>query len=91
MIADADVSAEKIPGLTIYRPREASHRTSLVAFSVAGHDPLVLAQALNDRGVEARAGCHCAARPSWASTGPIGELSTELLSLQHTGRCGPGS
>ena len=49
-----------IPGITIYGPRAASRRSSLVAFNVAGHDPLDLARALNDAGVEARAGCHCA-------------------------------
>ena len=49
-----------IAGLTIYGPRDASHRSSLVAFNVAGHDPIALARALNDAGVEARAGCHCA-------------------------------
>ncbi len=49
-----------IPGITIYGPHDASHRTSLVAFNVAGHDPMSLAQALNEAGVESRAGCHCA-------------------------------
>ena len=49
-----------IPGITIYGPRDAASRSSLVAFNVAGRDPLVLALALNDAGVEARAGCHCA-------------------------------
>ena len=49
-----------IPGLTIYGPRDAQHRSSLVAFNVAGCDPLALARSLNDAGVEARAGCHCA-------------------------------
>jgi cysteine desulfurase/selenocysteine lyase len=49
-----------IPGITIYGPRDASKRTSLVAFNVAGHDPIELAHGLNAAGVEARAGCHCA-------------------------------
>ena len=49
-----------IPGITVYGPRDAGERSSLVAFNVAGHDALALAQALNDAGVEARAGCHCA-------------------------------
>ena len=31
-----------------------------MAFNVKGHDPMELARALNDAGVEARAGCHCA-------------------------------
>ncbi len=50
----------RVPGITIYGPRDASRRSSLVAFNVKGHDPVALAQALNDAGVEARAGCHCA-------------------------------
>jgi len=49
-----------IPGLTIYGPRDPARRSSLVAFNVQGHDPIQLARALNDGGVEARAGCHCA-------------------------------
>ena len=50
-----------VPGLTLYGPRDARRRSSLVAFNVAGHDPVQLARALKDAGVEARAGCHCAA------------------------------
>jgi cysteine desulfurase / selenocysteine lyase len=49
-----------IPGLTIYGPREAAGRTSLVAFNIADHDPVSLAEGLNRAGVESRAGCHCA-------------------------------
>jgi cysteine desulfurase/selenocysteine lyase len=49
-----------IAGLTVYGPRDAASRTSLVAFNVKGHDPIELARALNAAGVEARAGCHCA-------------------------------
>jgi cysteine desulfurase/selenocysteine lyase len=49
-----------IPGLRIYGPLDASRRSSLVAFNVAGRNPMELAQALNARGVESRAGCHCA-------------------------------
>ena len=49
-----------IPGLTLYGPQRAEERSSLLAFNVAGHDPITLAIALNDAGVEARAGCHCA-------------------------------
>ena len=29
----------RIPGITIYGPRDASRRTSLVAFNLAGRDP----------------------------------------------------
>jgi len=49
-----------IAGLALYGPRDPARRSSLVAFNVQGHDPLELARALNDAGVEARAGCHCA-------------------------------
>lgn len=50
----------KIDGIRIYGPPDASRRTSLVAFNLAGHDPLRVAEALNLAGVESRAGCHCA-------------------------------
>ena len=60
LTARALARLEAIPGITIYGPRDAARRTSLVAFNVEGHDPLALAQALNAAGVEARAGCHCA-------------------------------
>jgi cysteine desulfurase/selenocysteine lyase len=49
-----------IPGITVYGPREASRRTSLVAFNLAGRDPAGVAAALNRAGIESRAGCHCA-------------------------------
>ena len=49
-----------IPGLTIYGPRDAARRSALVAFNVRGRDPMALASALNEAGIESRAGCHCA-------------------------------
>jgi cysteine desulfurase/selenocysteine lyase len=49
-----------IGGITIYGPPDAARRTSLVAFNLAGRDPVGVAEALNRAGVEARAGCHCA-------------------------------
>jgi cysteine desulfurase / selenocysteine lyase len=49
-----------IDGITIYGPRDAARRTSLVAFNLAGHDPVRVAEALDQAGVESRAGCHCA-------------------------------
>jgi cysteine desulfurase / selenocysteine lyase len=49
-----------IPGITIYGPRRAARRTSLVAFNLAGRDPVSVAEALDRAGIEARAGCHCA-------------------------------
>jgi cysteine desulfurase / selenocysteine lyase len=52
--------ARRIPGLTIYGPRDPARRTSLVAFNLAGRDPVSVAEALNRAGIESRAGCHCA-------------------------------
>jgi cysteine desulfurase / selenocysteine lyase len=49
-----------IPALTIYGPGDAARRTSLVAFNLAGRDPVRVAEALNRAGVESRAGRHCA-------------------------------
>jgi cysteine desulfurase/selenocysteine lyase len=49
-----------IPGITIYGPRDPARRTSLVAFNLAGHDPVSVARALDQAGIESRAGCHCA-------------------------------
>jgi len=49
-----------VGGITIYGPRDAARRTSLVAFNLAGRDPVTVAEALNQAGVESRAGCHCA-------------------------------
>jgi cysteine desulfurase/selenocysteine lyase len=49
-----------IGGVTVYGPRDPARRTSLVAFNLAGRDPLAVAQALDAAGIESRAGCHCA-------------------------------
>jgi cysteine desulfurase / selenocysteine lyase len=49
-----------IAGITIYGPPDAAARTSLVAFNLAGRDPVSVAEDLNRAGVESRAGCHCA-------------------------------
>jgi cysteine desulfurase/selenocysteine lyase len=54
------VRISEIPGIQIYGPMDAKKRTSLVAFNVAGRSPFDLANALNEFGVESRAGCHCA-------------------------------
>jgi len=51
---------EAIDGITIYGPRDPARRTSLVAFNLAGREPVSVAEALNRAGVESRAGCHCA-------------------------------
>jgi cysteine desulfurase/selenocysteine lyase len=52
--------ARAIPGITVYGPPPEVPRAPLLAFTVAGTDPLRLAQRLGELGVEARGGCHCA-------------------------------
>jgi cysteine desulfurase / selenocysteine lyase len=56
----AFVRTDGIPGLRIYGPPAGVARSPLLAFTVSGTDPRALAVALDDEGVEARAGCHCA-------------------------------
>ena len=53
-------AAHDIPGLTVYGPAPGTPRSPLMAFNVAGLDPMQIADALNALGVESRAGCHCA-------------------------------
>ena len=50
----------EIPGLHIYGPKDAKKRTSLVSFNVDGRSAGGLSEALNEFGIESRAGCHCA-------------------------------
>ena len=52
--------AQKVPGLKVYGPRPGEPRSPLMAFNVRGLDPRAIADALDGRGIEARAGCHCA-------------------------------
>ena len=49
-----------VPGLRILGVPLGLPRSPLVAFTVVGRSPYELADALNDLGVESRAGCHCA-------------------------------
>jgi cysteine desulfurase/selenocysteine lyase len=60
LTAQALAALGRVPGLRIYGPKDASARTALVAFNIAGRDPFAIAEALNDMGIESRAGCHCA-------------------------------
>lgn len=60
-LTDAAITGlSTVPGIRIFGPRSGSPRAPLVAFTVAGMSPFALAEALNARGVESRAGCHCA-------------------------------
>ncbi|MFH1696485.1 MAG: aminotransferase class V-fold PLP-dependent enzyme [Candidatus Diapherotrites archaeon] len=49
-----------IPGLTLYGPTDARKKTSLAAFTIKNKDTFDIAKQLATRGIEARAGCHCA-------------------------------
>jgi cysteine desulfurase/selenocysteine lyase len=60
LTAQALAALERVPGLRIYGPKDAAARTALVAFNIEGRDPFETAAALNEQGVESRAGCHCA-------------------------------
>lgn len=51
---------QEIDGLTVYGPGPGVRRSPLLAFNIAGLDPRQIAEGLNEYGVEARAGCHCA-------------------------------
>lgn len=53
-------AVQDIPGLTVYGPAVSTPRAPLLAFNVAGLDPMRVAEKLNELGVESRAGCHCA-------------------------------
>lgn len=50
----------EIPGLTLYGPTDAKKKTCLAAFTIKNKDTLDIAKQLAARGIEARAGCHCA-------------------------------
>jgi len=60
LTATALENLREVEDIVIYGPKDAARRTPLVAFNVAGWNPLDLAEALNSAGIESRAGCHCA-------------------------------
>lgn len=51
---------QSIDDITIYGPENILHRTGLIAFNIAGWNPIHIAEKLAETGVESRAGCHCA-------------------------------
>jgi selenocysteine lyase/cysteine desulfurase len=54
---------DDIGGVTIYGPRLAGDRTSVVSITVEGYDPQELAAILEaSQGIQCRAGLHCAPR-----------------------------
>jgi cysteine desulfurase/selenocysteine lyase len=53
-----ELSAMK--GVTVYGPKDASRKTSIVSFNIEGQNPMDVAQKLDTMNIECRAGCHCA-------------------------------
>ncbi len=49
-----------VPGITVYGPKNARRRTTPVAFNAVGKSAFQIAEELNKKGIESRAGCHCA-------------------------------
>ncbi len=60
-----------IPGVTLYGPRAASHRGTVVSFSVDGLHPHDVAAFLDAEGIAVRAGHHCA-QPLMHCLGVVG-------------------
>jgi cysteine desulfurase/selenocysteine lyase len=60
LTAQALQALSRIDGLTRYGPATAEDRTPLVSFNIAGASPFAIAEGLDRRGIESRAGCHCA-------------------------------
>ncbi len=50
----------EIGDLDLYGPSSAADRAPLIAFTVRGRDAAEIAEELDARGIESRAGCHCA-------------------------------
>ncbi|HEV8532281.1 MAG TPA: cysteine desulfurase [Methylomirabilota bacterium] len=64
---------ERIPGVTLYGPRNAELRGAVVAFNVEGLHPHDGAALLDERGIGVRAGHHCA-QPLMRRLGIVGTL-----------------
>jgi cysteine desulfurase/selenocysteine lyase len=60
LTARALSAAHDIDGLTLYGPSDAARRTPLMSVNLAGRSAFAVAGELDRRGVESRAGCHCA-------------------------------
>ena len=63
----------RIPGVTIYGPRNAEIKGAVVAFNVEGIHPHDGAALLDERGIAVRAGHHCA-QPLMKRLGIVGTL-----------------
>jgi cysteine desulfurase / selenocysteine lyase len=64
---------ERVPGVTLYGPRNAELRGAVVAFNVEGIHPHDGAALLDERGIGVRAGHHCA-QPLMRRLGIVGTL-----------------
>ena len=64
---------ERIPGVTLYGPRNAELKGAVVAFNVDGIHPHDGAALLDERGIGVRAGHHCA-QPLMRRLGIVGTL-----------------
>ncbi|BCY11990.1 aminotransferase class V-fold PLP-dependent enzyme [Actinoplanes sp. L3-i22] len=53
-------AVREIDGLKVFGPESAADRAPLISFGLSGWSPMRLAEELDRRGVESRAGCHCA-------------------------------
>lgn len=53
-------AVREIEDVDVYGPSSAADRAPLIAFTVRGRSPAEVAEELDRRGVESRAGCHCA-------------------------------
>ncbi len=49
-----------IRSVKVYGPEDASRKTAVIAFNIAGQNPFDVAKKLNNLKIESRAGCHCA-------------------------------
>lgn len=51
---------KSVPGITVYGPQDSAHHTGVIAFNMSGVHAHDLATALDQEGIEVRAGHHCA-------------------------------
>lgn len=60
LVADVLPKLKKISGITIYGPQNSEQHSGVIAFNLAGVHAHDLATALDQEGIEVRAGHHCA-------------------------------
>lgn len=84
----ATVRLADIAGVTLIGTAE--HKASVLSFVLAGHEPIEVGKALNERGIAVRAGHHCAqpilrrlgveqtVRPSFAFYNTVDEIDVFL-------------